>query len=100
MASETTPQGTQSQKILQDVTGILKDMMSDWEGAFDSEIEPQTLLIADLGFESIDVVEFLVALEEHFGRRDLPVAQLVMPDGRYVDDLTVDQVVQFLSKHL
>jgi acyl carrier protein len=100
VALETTPSGTNSHKIFQDVTAILKDMMSDWEGAFDSEIEPSTRLIADLGFKSIDVVEFIVALEVHFGRRDLPVAKLVMPEGRYVEDLNVGQVVHFLASHL
>lgn len=100
MSAEITPSETNSSAVFRDVSAILKDMMSDWEGAFASEIQPQTLLIADLGFESIDVVEFIVALEEHYGRRDFPVAQLVMPEGRYVDDLSVGDVVQFLATHL
>jgi acyl carrier protein len=88
------------EQLFRDVTGILKDMTSDWEGAFDEEIRPETRLIADLGFESIDVVEFVVAIEERFGRRDLPVGQLLMVDGRYVEDLRVADIVRFLGQHL
>jgi acyl carrier protein len=86
--------------ILQDVVGILEDMTSDWDLEFSGGIGPNTHLIADLAFESIDMVQFIVALEEQFMRRDLPVETLLMADGRYVDDLQVAQVVDFLSKHL
>jgi acyl carrier protein len=84
------------QRILDDVVLILSEMTSDWDLDFSGGIGPQTLLIADLAFESIDVVQLVVALEERFGRRDLPFEQLLMSDGRYVDDLSVAQVVDFL----
>ena len=45
--------------------------------------------IGDLGFESIDIVQFVVALEENFKRRDMPFEKLLMIDGRYVDELSV-----------
>lgn len=94
----TTQSG--SPATIPEVTRILEDMTTDWDLDFSGGIGPDTLLIADLAFESIDVVEFVVALEERFGRRDLPFEALLMADGRYVDDLTVAQVAEFLDAHV
>jgi acyl carrier protein len=88
------------QSILRTVTEILADITADWDLEFSGGIGPQTMLIADLAFESIDVVELVVALEERFGRRDLPFEELLMVDGRYVDDLSVAQIVDFLLAHV
>lgn len=86
--------------IMQGVIDILKDMTSDWDLDFSGEIGPETQLMSDLAFESIDVVQFVVALQEKFGRRDLPFEKLLMVDGRYVDDLSVAEVSDFLSRQL
>jgi acyl carrier protein len=83
-----------------EVIGILKNMTSDWDTGFSGEIQANTRLVADLCCESIDMVQFVVALEETFKRRDLPIEKLLMVDGRYVDDLSVRQVVTFLSTYL
>lgn len=82
------------------VLQILKDLTADWDADYAGEIGPDTLLIADLDFESIDVVELVVSLEGRFARRDLPFEKLLMTDGRYVEDLTVRQVVDFLESEL
>jgi acyl carrier protein len=82
------------------VLQILKDLTADWDTDYAGEMGPDTLLISDLDFESIDVVELVVSLEGRFGRRDLPFEKLLMHDGRYVDDLTVRQVVDFLEAEL
>ena len=100
MSLETSQRKYDRQTVLNDLVAILKDMTSDWDMAFDGAIEPQTRLIADLSFESIDVVQLVVAIEEHFQRRDLPFVQLLMKDGHYVDDLQVGDAVDFLVKHL
>jgi acyl carrier protein len=86
--------------ILRELIGILEDMTGDWEVSYDGGIGPDTRLIADLGLESIDVVQLVVAIEEHFGRRDLPFGELLMEDGRYVDDLRIGDAADFLAKHL
>ena len=86
--------------ILADVIRILEETTSDWDLDFSGGITPDTHLIADLWFESIDIVELVVALEEHFERRNLPFEKLLMVDGRYVDDLSITQTVDFLFVHL
>jgi acyl carrier protein len=86
--------------ITDDLVHILRDMTSDWDTGFSGGIGEDTYLVRDLGCESIDVVQFVVAIEEKFQRRDLPIEKLLMIDGRYVDDLRVGDVVAFLRRHL
>ena len=87
--------------ILDDIRKILHDMTSDWEMAFADAIGPETRLMADLTFESIDVVQLAVAIEEHFNRSNLPFQKLLMTaDGRYVDDLRLSELVNFVYTQL
>jgi acyl carrier protein len=92
--------GADRAAILQGVLRILQHMTSDWDLDLAGGIGPSSLLVADLGFESLDIVQLIVAIQETFHRRDLPFEQLLMVDGRYVDDLEVAQVVDFLVAHL
>lgn len=86
--------------ILQNLIDILEDMTLDWDMDFDSSIGPDTRLIADLAFESVDVVQFVVAIEEHFQRRGMPWEEFLMIDGRYVDEIRVGDTVVFLYRNL
>ena len=86
--------------LFQDLVRVLEDMTSDWDSEFSGGITPETRLIADLGFESIDVVQLIVAIEERFQKRDMKFEELLMENGRYVDELRVGQVVDFLAKQL
>jgi acyl carrier protein len=40
------------------------------------------------------------ALEQEFGRPNLPFAELLIVDGRYIDDLSVSQIADFLTTRL
>jgi acyl carrier protein len=86
--------------IVERVAGILREMTSDWDLADEQPIGRDTHLVADLAFESIDIVQLIVAIEETFGKRSLPFDKLLMADGRYVEDLSVGQVADFLKAHL
>ncbi len=88
------------QSIFSDVVAILNDMTSDWDTDYDEPISADTRLIADLEFESIDVVQLIVAIEEHYKNSSLPFERLLMKDDRYVDEIVVGDVVGFLGKHL
>ncbi len=96
MSTETYDRETLFRSLVQ----ILQDMTSDWDSDFSGGIQPETWLIGELGFESIDVVQLIVAIEEHFQSRGFPFADLVMQDGRYVEDLQVEQIVSFLHRNL
>jgi acyl carrier protein len=85
-----------SRQVLQ----ILADMTSDWEIEFNGPIRESTSLIYDLTCESMDIVVLIMRLEHLFGRKGLPYEDLVMVDGRYVEDLTAADVISFLHRHL
>ena len=86
--------------IQEAVLEILKNLTADWDTDYGGEIGPETLLIADLAFESIDVVELVVSIEGRYQRRDLRFEKLLMRDGEYVEDMTVGEVVDFLESEL
>lgn len=76
----------------------LGEFIEDW--GLDTEITADTSLVGDLEFDSIDVIQFLVAMENAFQSRKIGFQDLLMQDGRYVDDLTVGQIETFLAARL
>ena len=44
--------------------------------------------------------DLVVAIEAHVHRRHLKFEQLMMVDGRYVQELKVGEIVDFLDKQL
>ena len=80
------------------VLNVLRKMVQDWD--LDRPLEAQSFIVADLGFESIDLIQLVVALEQHFGNRRLGFNDLLMKDGRYVDDLSVRQIADFVAQRL
>lgn len=82
------------------VISVLTETVQDWDLEIEGGIGPDTTLIGDLAFESIDVVQFCVALEEKLGRKGIPFERLFINDGAYVDDVSVRQVAGFLAEEL
>lgn len=82
------------------VVEVLTDLTADWELDLDGGIGLGTRLMADLAFESIDVVQFIVSLEQKLGRKGIPFENLFMRDGDYVHELTVQEIVAFLEANL
>jgi acyl carrier protein len=97
----TTGNDTRSREdLLRDLVETLEELTSDWDTDHAGPIDADTRLIGDLVFESIDVVQLIVAIEERYGRRDLPFEELLMGDGRYVDEIRVGDLVDFLHGRL
>jgi acyl carrier protein len=82
------------------VVSVLEDTVQDWDLEIEGGIGAATTLIGDLAFESIDVVQFCVALEQALGKKGLPFEKLFIRDGSYVDDVAVSEVVTFLEAEL
>ncbi|MCU0838482.1 MAG: hypothetical protein MUE49_07150 [Rhodospirillales bacterium] len=82
------------------VLAVLKDITQDWDFDLINGFGPDTRLIEDLAFESIDLVQFAVSLEQAVGRKGLPFEKLFMKDGDYVDDVSVAEIVQFLFREV
>jgi acyl carrier protein len=88
-------------QITQEVITILKDITSDWDiDSFDGEITADTRLVKDLSFESIEIVQLMVALEQHFQVKNLASEKLLMKDGNYVPDQRVGDIAGFLQGEL
>jgi acyl carrier protein len=86
--------------LLKEVVQILSEMIGDWETGYHGPIGSKTTLIKDLTFESIDIAQLGGVLEEHFQQEGLPFEKLLLRGGRYVDDLCIGQIVDFLYEHL
>lgn len=85
--------------ILAELITILEDMSGDWEMGFGQSIGPETLLLADLGFESINFVRLAEAIQRQFKKRNLPFHELLMSDPP-LDDLKVSALAEFVFTHL
>ena len=86
--------------IEEKVISVLNNMTQDWELDSVEKIDSNTGLMNDLEFESIDVVQLAVALEQNFGEKGLPFEKLFMRDGDYVDEIYVREVVDFLDANI
>lgn len=86
--------------ILGEVIGILKGINPEWEMGFGGGIGPDSYLMADLAFKSINIIQFVEAAEKCFGRTDLPYQKFLQPEGGIVNDWQVSELVEFLFKHL
>ena len=84
--------------VLTDVLKLLNQLARDWE--YSGEITRDTLLFADLGFESIDAVILASFVQQHYGR-PFPFPQLLAEIGqREVKDLRISELVEFICNHL
>jgi len=70
----------------------IKKITSEQLGVEESQITPEAKFIDDLGADSLDTVELVMALEEEF---DLEIS-----DEEAEKLITVQKVVDYLSEHL
>ena len=94
------PDATREETILKELTDIINDMTSDWDLEFSGGVSGGTNLVADLSFESVEIVQLMVAIEQHFKLKNLSSERLLMEDGRYVADLSVGQIARFLDHEI
>jgi acyl carrier protein len=85
-------------EVLDAVLALLNELSGDWE--YDGEIGPDTYFLADLGFESLDIVVLSTLIQQRYGR--LPFAEYLEELGqRPVEqrDITVEELVEFVCEH-
>ena len=83
------------EQIHESIAAIVREMTKGWDLEAD-QLGPETLLISDLGFSSVDIIHFLALVEMRFNQK-LPYDQIVMRDGRYVDDLSLRELIEFVG---
>lgn len=86
-----------TETIIADLAGILADFQGrEYSGVIDGN----TMILADLGFSSIDVVILGETLESHYGT-SLPFGAFLAELGqRNVQDLNAGELAAFLQKHV
>lgn len=70
----------------------IKKIIVDQLGIDESEVTPQASFVDDLGADSLDTVELVMALEEEFG--------IEIPDEDAEKLLTVEDVVKYIEAKL
>ena len=87
------------EKIILTVIMIVEDLVQDWGLNLDEAISQETFLVNDLNFSSVDIIQLCVALEQNYERK-LGFHELLMEDGKYVGDLSIQQISIFLESKL
>jgi acyl carrier protein len=85
-------------EVLDAVLDLLNELSGDWE--YDGEIGRDTYFLADLGFESLDIVVLSTLIQQRYGR--LPFAEYLEELGqRPVEerDVSVAELVEFVCEH-
>jgi len=91
-------------KLMKDTTiatvvAIVDDLTQDWGLDTDSPSGATTMVVADLEFASVDIIQLCVALEQCYGRR-FGFQDLLMKNGSYVGDLSLGQLAAFVDLKL
>ncbi|HPK44966.1 MAG TPA: acyl carrier protein [Spirochaetota bacterium] len=70
----------------------IKKIIVDQLGVDESEVTPEASFVDDLGADSLDTVELVMALEEEFG--------IEIPDEDAEKLLTVEDVIKYIEDKL
>jgi len=86
------------ESVFKTVSELLTKMLGDWEYA--GELTSETLLVADLGLESLDVVVLGETIQKHYDAA-IPFARFLADIGQQeVRDICVGEFVEFVHQHL
>ena len=77
-----------SEEVFERVKNIIVDQL----GATESSVTMEASFIDDLGADSLDLVELIMALEEEFG--------IEIPDGDAEKVVTVGDVVSYIKENV
>ena len=65
-------------------------MLAEQLGIGEDKIKPESEVVKDLGADSLDVVELMMALEDEYG--------VTLPEGEVENVKTVQDIVEMVSK--
>lgn len=78
---------------------VVDELLETIESDYEEDVDGNMMLIADGGFSSIDFVQMTVMIESEL-KRKVGYQDMLMQNGRYVDDLSVGAVVDFTLERL
>jgi acyl carrier protein len=76
---------------LKEITDKVKQIISEQLGVEEAEVTPSASFVDDLGADSLDTVELVMALEEHF--------DIEIPDDAAEKIRTVQDAIDYIDKH-
>jgi acyl carrier protein len=76
---------------LKEITEKVKQIISEQLGVEEAEVTPSASFVDDLGADSLDTVELVMALEEHF--------DIEIPDDAAEKIRTVQDAIDYIDKH-
>ncbi|ADY73656.1 Acyl carrier protein [Desulfurobacterium thermolithotrophum DSM 11699] len=77
---------------MENIEQKVKEIVADRLGVDPDEVTPEASFIEDLGADSLDTVELVMALEEEFG--------IEIPDEDAEKIQTVGDAIDYIQKHL
>jgi acyl carrier protein len=76
---------------LKEITEKVKQIISEQLGVEEAEVTPSASFVDDLGADSLDTVELVMALEENF--------DIEIPDDAAEKIRTVQDAIDYIDKH-
>ncbi|MGL4668483.1 MAG: acyl carrier protein [Saezia sp.] len=76
---------------MSDIEARVKKIVADNLGVEESQVTNEKAFIADLGADSLDIVELVMALEDEFG--------IEIPDEESEKIMTVQQAIDYANEH-
>jgi acyl carrier protein len=73
------------------VENRIKSIIADQLGVAEEQVKPESKFIEDLGADSLDIVELIMAMEEEF--------QTEIPDEEAEKIRTVGDAINYVSSH-
>ena len=74
-----------------DLETKVKNIIADQLGVGEDEIKPESSFIEDLGADSLDIVELVMAMEEEF--------EVEIPDEEAENIKTVGDAINYINTH-
>lgn len=90
---------TTKDAIEKTLAGIVEELVQDWGIDLNGGVGGKTLLVNDLEFASVDIIQLCVAIEQHYDSK-FGFQDLLMINGSYVSDLSITQMAEFLAVKL
>ena len=85
------------QEILDYLLQKMGELTQDWD--YPDPVRPESKLLTELGFESLDAVVLCTAIQEHY-QTPMPFAELLAEIGQQQRDLSIAQLTDFVNTHL